>query len=501
MGAIGRLNESLKTHVPNLWRWTKALVLLCVFLAVLVIIARIVVDIYGSHKLSEAREAAAAAGVHLSMDALLATLPELSDTENAANYYEAACALMRAKGFEPDRPTVPVVSRSPASPHRPPRTDDERIAVDLEKVTEDPRLPMPKYMLADTISYVAQRQVVLDVIREGAALPDARYRVEWQGYRTDLRHLSDIRGAARVLYVAAWADAEEKKPHEAVANVRDIFALARSLRNEPNLISSLVEIALGSIGTSCLQHVVARSDVDSADLETLQKDLEDLANTFSIRLAMEGELAQYCDFENSMIDGGLSPEEALGQIRYSGSDEKTPPAKHSEFGQLAVSLLKGYLEADEAFAIGCYLNIIKELENPSPASLLHSKGGPTFDTLQKSPFILARMMIPALTHANPQAATMRARLRATAAALAALRFKNDTGAWPETLDALVPQYLSAVPVDPFSGKPLIYTTLEGGIVVYSVGLNGIDDGGRGSGLSIEKDRDAPYYDTGFRVWR
>jgi hypothetical protein len=41
------------------------------------------------------------------------------------------------------------------------------------------------------------------------------------------------------------------------------------------------------------------------------------------------------------------------------------------------------------------------------------------------------------------------------------------GRLPETLDALVPEFLSEVPRDPFDGKPFRY--LPGKAVVYSIG--------------------------------
>ena len=43
---------------------------------------------------------------------------------------------------------------------------------------------------------------------------------------------------------------------------------------------------------------------------------------------------------------------------------------------------------------------------------------------------------------------------------------------------LVPDYLSEVPQDPFSGKPLLYRRNAKGYVLYSVGLDGRDDGGQ-----------------------
>jgi hypothetical protein len=46
-----------------------------------------------------------------------------------------------------------------------------------------------------------------------------------------------------------------------------------------------------------------------------------------------------------------------------------------------------------------------------------------------------------------------------------------------TLEALVPQYLTAVPQDPFGNGPLLYRAKAGGAVVYSRGPDGDDDGG------------------------
>jgi hypothetical protein len=61
-------------------------------------------------------------------------------------------------------------------------------------------------------------------------------------------------------------------------------------------------------------------------------------------------------------------------------------------------------------------------------------------------------------------------------ALAAHR--ADHGKYPKTLDALTPKYLPSVPADLFSGKAPIYRPAEKGYLLYSVGVNGQDDGGR-----------------------
>jgi hypothetical protein len=59
----------------------------------------------------------------------------------------------------------------------------------------------------------------------------------------------------------------------------------------------------------------------------------------------------------------------------------------------------------------------------------------------------------------------------------------DHGQPPATLDELVPRYLKTLPSDPFSGKPLIYRPQGTNWLLYSVGPDGVDDGGMPAGRS------------------
>ena len=63
-------------------------------------------------------------------------------------------------------------------------------------------------------------------------------------------------------------------------------------------------------------------------------------------------------------------------------------------------------------------------------------------------------------------------------AFALAAYKLDEGRYPAKLDDLKPKYLAAIPGDVFSGKALIYKPDDKGFLLYSVGLNGKDDGGR-----------------------
>ena len=54
---------------------------------------------------------------------------------------------------------------------------------------------------------------------------------------------------------------------------------------------------------------------------------------------------------------------------------------------------------------------------------------------------------------------------------------TDAGVTHYPLDQLVPKLLKAAPVDPFSGKSLIYRPQGTNWLLYSVGTDGVDDGG------------------------
>jgi hypothetical protein len=66
-------------------------------------------------------------------------------------------------------------------------------------------------------------------------------------------------------------------------------------------------------------------------------------------------------------------------------------------------------------------------------------------------------------------------------AFALTAYQRDHGHYPKTLAELAPQYLARVPTDLFTGQELVYQPSEKGYLLYSFGVNGRDDQGRGFG--------------------
>jgi hypothetical protein len=78
-------------------------------------------------------------------------------------------------------------------------------------------------------------------------------------------------------------------------------------------------------------------------------------------------------------------------------------------------------------------------------------------------------------------------VKATQTLMALKAYKNDNNSLPDSLDKLVPNYISGVPLDPFDGKLIRYSASKK--IIYSVGNNTIDDGGSLSNTNWQSGND------------
>jgi len=92
-----------------------------------------------------------------------------------------------------------------------------------------------------------------------------------------------------------------------------------------------------------------------------------------------------------------------------------------------------------------------------------------------SPYWLLRLVMPAVERALDQLETARAQLKLTQITWALAAYHADHGDYPESLEFLKSQYLSAVPQDDFIDAPFHYKRKGEGYQLYSVGPNMTDD--------------------------
>ena len=92
--------------------------------------------------------------------------------------------------------------------------------------------------------------------------------------------------------------------------------------------------------------------------------------------------------------------------------------------------------------------------------------------------ILISLMLPAFDKVIDAADRAQQTFDTVAVAYAMVWYQRANGRYPDSLVKLAPTYLKAIPGDLFSGKELVYRTEANGFLLYSVGVNGTDDGGR-----------------------
>jgi len=92
--------------------------------------------------------------------------------------------------------------------------------------------------------------------------------------------------------------------------------------------------------------------------------------------------------------------------------------------------------------------------------------------------ILLEILTPAIGRINEISYRIQVDVGATVTILAALRYKQNVGNYPQSLNELINAgYLIELPMDAFSGRPLVYKRTDDNFILYSVGLNYTDDGG------------------------
>jgi hypothetical protein len=147
----------------------------------------------------------------------------------------------------------------------------------------------------------------------------------------------------------------------------------------------------------------------------------------------------------------------------------------------------------------------------SPKLARHGDDALMAETKTASPFnLLERLFIPALGSCARKFAYAQSSVDLARTAMALERYRLAHGDYPESLDALAPQFIEKVPHDVIGGGPLHYRrtsdpspqssdAASGQFVLYSVGWNERDDGGvvvfnKGSTQAVNRDE-------GDWVWR
>lgn len=115
---------------------------------------------------------------------------------------------------------------------------------------------------------------------------------------------------------------------------------------------------------------------------------------------------------------------------------------------------------------------------PDYASASRSLEEETSEAAWQNHHFITATLLPSLSTVRTHVVSADSRAVLTAIGLAINAYHSEHGTYPDTLDILTPRFLDTVPLDPFTGSIPIYRKQDSGFLLYSVGPNLKDEGGK-----------------------
>ena len=271
----------------------------------------------------------------------------------------------------------------------------------------------------------------------------------------------------------------------ALEDVKLSFRLAEAVHSEPILISYLVRIALLQIALQPVWEGLADHLWTDAELAAIAAELDRLDLLADYHLAMRGERAFSLWAVDYVRRRGAQGFNDLGGMEESTSAPANGDLLERTLGTASFALIpSGWFDQNKLSLARMQANHILPLVNReqrlvSPTTARQSQAVIAGQSQRPTPYdLFSKMLLPALTHTAEKSARAQTSVDLARVAIVLERYRLAHGKYPETLEALVPQFIAKLPHDVINGQPLKYRpTDDGRFVLYSVGWNEKDDGG------------------------
>ena len=307
-------------------------------------------------------------------------------------------------------------------------------------------------------------------------------------------HLALLRKSARLLAADTQRAAWQNDAARAMENLVALNAHARHSAETPLAINGLVGLGILALRHYTIESIVQNhpdlfSDAQLQDLirETAAIHPRRLVKISGEHLALL-DIVQRIYTDDGLGDGRIT-DEGISVLERLGMSAPTDPNDPSlqPLGQplvwinrpFAASAIASRREATEE--IDRIFSVI-EREYKTPERL---QSHPTaeeevalWDEGQRQRHPIIHLFLPGMKSTRRTIEHAEARRDATLLALALEAWRRNHRAYPIELQQLAPAVLETLPVDRITGGPLTYRLIDGHPVIYSVGVDQDDDGGR-----------------------
>jgi len=351
--------------------------------------------------------------------------------------------------------------------------EDQKALYDPEPV--EPGSERPEASTDELVRFFDESQAVYDLLRAAAERPQCRFPVNWEdGFACATDHCFELRQCARYVRTRAIAMARAGRTDEAAATVPLLFDLAGSIHDEPMLISWLVSTSLHHIALATLQEVAATGELEGKRFQALAGSARWPDAREALARAFVGERAMGIRLFQDAREGKVDPGELLCAGGACGLGE----------GFYATPAGGRVLAVDELFYLEVMSRIIAMAALPYQQA---REQMPDWEADVDSPpgAAIISLAVAPTTRYISECARLEADEAVSLAGLRLIAYRAETGRYPADLAELERADGQPLPVDPFTGAPLVYQPREDGFLLYSYGPDEEDDAGEDDDIAWE----------------
>jgi len=281
---------------------------------------------------------------------------------------------------------------------------------------------------------------------------------------------------------------QDKDFDGSIESCQALLNAGRSLREHPTLLGPLVRYAGHSIANVAIERALGQGEASEVSLKRLQELLEAEAAEDGLHQGMRGERAIVQQLYLSVRAGKISISEI--QSLMDGGARAKPDLMDRLVDAFPGFLLSGYPD---------YLRLMNE--HVKLAKLRDAERAEAFSKLEEKlrthrTSIVARIMRPATLKVIGASMRSAALLRTATVAVASERYRLQHDRWPSGMKELEHGgRIKEEYADPYDGKPLRWKRTPTGLIIYSIGEDKIDDGGK-----LNREKALTVDDIGIELW-
>jgi len=306
--------------------------------------------------------------------------------------------------------------------------------------------------------------------------------------------LSPMRGLVRMTAWQAKLNAYDGKIDEGFDDLFVCYRVGMHFKGPRILLEQLVGIATQALVEKNALIIVKNNSLDSQTLKSIQNRFEELVNkdNFIINYEVESFLAfdfiQRCYTDDGRGSGHLIPrkiKEFNKMIwQYEVNQNKDLVYKLVDYTQRLAMAVGGANRRRMRQTWDEMYNKAQKSAYKSPRQLKEQdinfeQDFGNWSFMKKARFWPISMLMPATVSIRRFSFQLKTDLQGLITILAVLRYNQDKGHYPENLNKLIEtSYLKELPIDLYSDKPLVYKKTDEGFMLYSLGPDFEDDGGK-----------------------